>query len=1187
MNFSKEQQHAITLATNKNTYIVAGPGSGKAQPIFSKILTPNGFINIGDIKINDVVLTPNGKSAKVTQIYKQGVIDIYKTTYSDNRTSLSCNNHLWKVYNKKWKPYCDKSGWRIKSTNYIINKLNNRKSNTESNNRLYIPLLTNKINTNNNINLKIHPYILGVMLGDGSFRNKIIKVTNSNPDIITKIKSLLPNDIKIMTCNISHSFVAKTHIGPKENTFKRAIREYGLLNCSSHNKFIPRDYMNASYNDRISLINGLLDTDGSYSTGIEYSTVSKQLALDMQKLIWSIGGICNITERYTSYNKKNKFHSYRVTIRYHNPKLLFSTKYHHDRIKSYQYDKLKLEIKKVEYYGKSEAVCIVLDDEENLYITDDYIITHNSTTLAEIARNLYLPDSKIVLITFTNKSAKDIIKKANIGNITGGTFHSIAYKILKAVNPEFSICDENKKRVIIKKIFDCKKDKELFEEIYDTISKVKSRYPIENCEYTYKYNEELNKYNMLDFDDIINHCVEYLLKNKPDLNITDILVDELQDTSQNQLELLKAMYVTDNKIHMVGVADLDQCHPAGNKILTTDGLINIEQLDEQKHKLPAYDGHGKVYGINKPYGYSFQKSVRKYSGRIIEFTVNNNKFQVTPNHKMYVKWNKNKVKNKHCLYIMRKGNYYRLGQCRLINDNGYFQLGIRARIEEADDAWILEIYDNKQEALYWEQYYSILYKIPTLTFKEVPGSKHFKQEFINNVYDNISENIIKQDVEKLLDIYKKNILYPFWSKNNKYQKQTCLTFIITEACNIFNDYMIMAELNNSKLTYHDIISTDKLVNNIDVYSLNVEKFHNYFCENILVSNCIYQWRGAEPKNVFDFIELFKCETCKLATNYRSVTNIVEHSRKLIEHNKMRIQNELTAYNKDKGIVHVYRAKDTYSEIDYTVSICKRNKNKEIVILYRNRLNKTKLEYELRKNKIEYKVNDSSEIIDRSAFRVMLSILKIASSKYDIYDLQEAAKGLKALGPSTINKIKALIDNNTEKKLISELIKEEADNNKRFATSVSNILLLQETFTLFKNAKLSILIKEILEYINNSFEIPKDILEFIIDMTESYKVCAQDIIDLCNDFGLDNNPEEEMNDNAKITLSTIHGYKGGEGEMCILPFCDWNFKPDNNTMEETMEAERRLFYVAMTRAKEHLYMTYSGMIKPIFIKQAGL
>lgn len=547
-----------------------------------------------------------------------------------------------------------------------------------------------------------------------------------------------------------------------------------------------------------------------------------------------------------------------------------------------------------------------------------------STTLAQIAKNILEdPKNKVLLITFTNKSAKDIIRKVGgtSNRIDGGTFHSVAYKLMRQNGYDFNICDSGKQNIIIKKIFECKKDKEEFEKIKNEISITKCDYPQRSCSYTARYNAELTKYNMYDFDDIIFNGIEFIKEKKPEFLFTHILVDELQDTSKSQLEFLKQLY-ENYGCRMIGVGDLDQV--------------------------------------------------------------------------------------------------------------------------------------------------------------------------------------------------------------------------------------------------------------------------------------LYEWRGARPENVNDFIKDFKCELKPLGLNFRSKNNIVRYARNLIENNKTHIKMDIRSSDTTNGLVRTYKYNHPLSEIDNVISLCRLFRNKEVTILYRDRTNKMKLEYELRKSKINYKVNDSTEIVDRSSFRVYISMLKIASKDYDIYDLEIVEKAIKGLGKTSVELIKNEINSNTpvasvdgqfdmfscvlDTDTFHEKISKLANLNKKIKKSMIHAFKLQSEFTKIKNAdlQLSTLIKIFPDYIITSYDVPKEISDFLEDIGEDYKTSLVDIQDMCNNFGL-NGQDEVYDETAKLQLSTIHGFKGGESDVVILPFCNWKFREDSR-VKSILESERRLFYVAITRAKSELYISYSAQTTPRFIQE---
>jgi len=171
-------------------------------------------------------------------------------------------------------------------------------------------------------------------------------------------------------------------------------------------------------------------------------------------------------------------------------------------------------------FTEEQEAAIAVALKQNVYITAT-AGSGKSTTLAQIAKLILAENSKnkVLLITFTNSSAKDIINKVGgtTGRIDGGTFHSVAYRLMRANGYDFNICDTNKQNIIIRKTFDCKKDKKEFEKIKNEISITKCDYPQRTCTYTARYNTELSKYNMYDFDDIIFNGIEFIKEKQPEL----------------------------------------------------------------------------------------------------------------------------------------------------------------------------------------------------------------------------------------------------------------------------------------------------------------------------------------------------------------------------------------------------------------------------------------------------------------------------------------------------------------------------------------------------------------------------------------------------------------------------------------------------------------------------------------------
>ena len=415
------------------------------QPLDAKILTPTGWTTMGEINVGDCVIGRDGKPTKVTAVFPKGKKLVYKITTTENTSTECCEDHLWVT-----KTFEDRKRGRVgstKTTKQIIETLfnNNGKINH------YIPRNEAVEFTKNN--LPIPPYTLGVILGDGSISNNVA-FYNTDNELIEKVRTEVSelgcsltksNEIgytiinhcennnkkpakRVLVTNTNTESVDEYYsIGvalraldyPKsklkyycenqkiidgikyeyipsenrwENKIKNSLFQLGLENKKSNDKFIPNLYKFSSIEDRIELLRGLMDTDGTVKekTGeASYTTTSKQLALDVIELVKSLGGRSTIHERNRIGKTSNiidrngklrqitrRLISYEFTIslpNHINPFYIsrkaqrFSCNYMHH-----------IGIQSIEPISEKEVKCIQVDNSENLYITDDYIVTHNS-----------------------------------------------------------------------------------------------------------------------------------------------------------------------------------------------------------------------------------------------------------------------------------------------------------------------------------------------------------------------------------------------------------------------------------------------------------------------------------------------------------------------------------------------------------------------------------------------------------------------------------------------------------------------------------------------------------------------------------------------------------------------------------------------------------------------------------------
>ena len=394
------------LAKSELAIILAPFGVGKAQPLTSKILTPNGWVKMGEINVNDLVIGRDGNASKVIGVYPQGIRQIYKVTFNDNTSTLCDGEHLWSVNGINQRNRSSwKNGKRIKlepddtfKVVKTIDIIDDLTFGSKKSLNYKIPIVS-PVNFDSKPTI-INPYVLVVLLGDGCITEK------NQPHFVTKDLEIIENVKNRInkSINVSELFrdiftISGSEIKIKTNSLykvsilgiKNELIELGLFGTNSSNKFIPKDYLFNSISNRIELLQGLVDTDGYINKHvIEISTASEALSNNIKELVLSLGGRVSITKKQGSYKKngiiiKTKEY-YRVIFSLPDngviPSLLSRKRTKFNPRTKYSNNKF---IKTIEYSHDEEAQCIMVDNSEQLYVTDDYIVTHNTTMITKIA----------------------------------------------------------------------------------------------------------------------------------------------------------------------------------------------------------------------------------------------------------------------------------------------------------------------------------------------------------------------------------------------------------------------------------------------------------------------------------------------------------------------------------------------------------------------------------------------------------------------------------------------------------------------------------------------------------------------------------------------------------------------------------------------------------------------------------
>jgi predicted ribonuclease YlaK len=423
------------------------------QPLDAKVLTPNGWVTMGALKVGDEVVSRDGKPTKVLGIYPKGTKEVYKVTTTEGSSTECCEDHLW--YTQTAENRKRKKEGSVKSTREIMESIEHFPKGTKINGHRpkygevrpnhFLP--RNEPIRFNRRDLPIPAYTMGCLLGDGSMTSTI-SVSNKDEDILDRIsKEITPIGLSLTKSGDSITYnIVGTHLNNKpgkavriENiktgevalfdTIGRALKEVevkrgclhhrcannseidgfkysflpsdrrwtnqakeacyqlGVLGCNAKTKFIPEDYLYSDVEDRMSLLQGLMDTDGTVKKNGESSfcTISKDLAEGMVKLVRSLGGRAKISSRdrvgkssvYEDRQITCKNVSYEFTVSLPEGISPFYTTRKAERVKKPSYLH-GIGIVSIESVGEKKVQCILVENEEHLYITDDYLVTHNT-----------------------------------------------------------------------------------------------------------------------------------------------------------------------------------------------------------------------------------------------------------------------------------------------------------------------------------------------------------------------------------------------------------------------------------------------------------------------------------------------------------------------------------------------------------------------------------------------------------------------------------------------------------------------------------------------------------------------------------------------------------------------------------------------------------------------------------------
>jgi phosphate starvation-inducible PhoH-like protein len=366
---------------------------GRAQPLSSWVLVPGGFRTMGSLRVGDLVIGSNGMPTPVLGVYPQGRKEVFRVRAQDGAETLCCGDHLWHVWTRgdrrRGKP------GRVLETREMLGNLRTAHYRTYE-----LPMMSGPAAFPPQ-QVPIDPYAMGLLLGDGCLTAKTTpSFTSADPELAEALELALDGiELKAKQRQGSATdYVLRHPAGGRggmrtANPVTAVLRELGLAGTRSSTKFIPSPYL---YNDaagRLAVLQGLLDTDGgpvqqkNRSCRIQYTSTSRGLAEDVVFLVRSLGGVAYMRIRRASGRRPGfangrpvpyRADAYVLDIRLPPELEPFRLARKRDIYDSAPGGRPMRFIDTIEPAGEDDCVCIQVAAADSLYVTDDFLVTHNT-----------------------------------------------------------------------------------------------------------------------------------------------------------------------------------------------------------------------------------------------------------------------------------------------------------------------------------------------------------------------------------------------------------------------------------------------------------------------------------------------------------------------------------------------------------------------------------------------------------------------------------------------------------------------------------------------------------------------------------------------------------------------------------------------------------------------------------------
>lgn len=371
-------------------------GGGKAQINTSLVQTPTGAVRIDSLKPNDLICNAKGGTSRIVATKQWDNWRTLKVSFSDGTNVFVAPEHIWLAWRShysiqaKGHPLADKNNRLHGEASATLMSTEEIAANIAKGGHRYRIPMCEPTEGYGKIPIDIDPYSLGALIGDGCFTGDNCRIGMGERDI--EILETMANALEGFNIkrHASSPGIINARLSRKSKDYK-VLKEAGFMGKYSYEKSLPPMTNYAHTKWRWSLLQGLMDTDGTVAPKrcAVYSTSSPMLRDDVAGLARSLGCFVTITDKIPTYTNKGvklkgRRH-YTLRIKSKTPAKLFRLRRHKEiaaTLKPQSHAKVIISIKEA---PRADCTCIQVDNEDGLYLTSDYTVTHNSALIVLLA----------------------------------------------------------------------------------------------------------------------------------------------------------------------------------------------------------------------------------------------------------------------------------------------------------------------------------------------------------------------------------------------------------------------------------------------------------------------------------------------------------------------------------------------------------------------------------------------------------------------------------------------------------------------------------------------------------------------------------------------------------------------------------------------------------------------------------